>query len=106
MGLGGYLTWTALAREIKERHGVRTIPLELHNGITKLIKSPIFYNNPNFVQEFDNHFGVQVVLNNPDSNYCIQDTRDKAYHKSDKHIIETVCSAYKFLPNSKTFHYK
>ena len=74
MGLGGYLTWTALAREIKLRHGFSSIPLELHGGVTKLIKSPIFYNNPNFIQDFNDQYGVQVVLNNPNSNYCIEDT--------------------------------
>jgi len=93
--LGGYLTWTALAREIHARHAVKTIPVELHGKITKLINSPVFYNNPHFIQEFG-EAGVQVQLNNSLTNYCEIDTSSRAVHKSDKHIIETICSAYGF----------
>tara|TARA_R110000851_G_scaffold252556_1_gene405067 strand:+ start:72 stop:899 length:828 start_codon:yes stop_codon:yes gene_type:complete len=94
MGLGGYLTWTALAREIKNRHNVKVIPVEVHGGITKLIKSQIFYNNSNFIQDFNNDAGLQIVLNNPQTNYCEKDTPTKVFHKSNKHIIETICNAY------------
>ena len=95
MGLGGYLTWTALAREIHARHGVKSIPVELHGNITKLINSSVFYNNPHFIQKFG-EAGVQLQLNNPLANYCEIDTPSRAVHKSDKHIIETLCSAYGF----------
>jgi ADP-heptose:LPS heptosyltransferase len=94
MGLGGYLTWTALAREIRSKYGVRSIPVESYGSGVKLIKSSIFYNNPNFIQEFGGELGVQIQLNNPASNYCLRDTPEKAYHKTDKHIIETVCEPY------------
>lgn len=95
MGLGGYLTWTALAREVRERHGLQTIPVEIHGSTTRLIKSPIFYNNPDFIQSFENNpAGVQIVLNHPGSNYCIKDTPERAFHKSDRHIIESICEPY------------
>ena len=94
MGLGGYLCWTALAREIKLKYGVKCIPMEVHGTTIKLIKSPIFFNNRNIIQNFDGTPGVQMILNHPASNYCIQDTPQKAFHKSDKHIIETICEPY------------
>jgi len=94
MGLGGYLTWTALAREIYHMHGIKSIPIELHGSVTKLIKSPIFYNNPHFIQDFSGELGVQLQLNNSNANYCKTDTAEKAIHKGDRHIIETLCAAY------------
>ena len=94
MGLGGYLTWTALGREIKDRFGAQVIPVEIHGNATKLIKSPIFYNNPSFIQDFNNQFGIQIALNNPATNYCEKDTPTRAFHKSTKHIIETICNPY------------
>ena len=53
MGLGGYLTWTALSREIHSRHGLKIIPMEVHGSVSKLIKSEAFHNNPTIVQKFD-----------------------------------------------------
>ena len=94
MGLGGYLCWTALAREIRNKYGVKTIPLEMHGSVTKLIKSPVFKNNPNVLQDFVGEPAVQIILNHPASNYCIQDTPQKAFHKTDQHIIETICKPY------------
>ena len=94
MGLGGYLCWTALAREIKLKYGVNCIHMELHGTTIKLIKSPNFFNNRNIIQDVNGVTGVQMILNHPASNYCIQDTPQKAFHKSDKHIIETICEPY------------
>ena len=52
MGLGGYLTWTAAAREIRKVTGknVKMFPVEQHGNFLKLIKSPSFYNNSDFFQ--------------------------------------------------------
>jgi ADP-heptose:LPS heptosyltransferase len=94
MGLGGYLTWTALAREIYNLHKIKIIPMELHGAVTKLIKSPIFYNNPHIIQEFSGEIGVQIQLNKKEANYCKVDTPEKALHKGDLHIIENLCMAY------------
>ena len=43
MGLGGYLMWTPLAREVYQRIGVKCLPIELKEdgNIVKLIKSEI-----------------------------------------------------------------
>lgn len=94
MGLGGYLTWTALSREIHSRHGLKIIPMEVHGSVSKLIKSEAFHNNPTIVQKFDGSPAIQVHLNNPITNYCQQDTPQKAFHKSDRHIIQTICAPY------------
>ena len=97
MGLGGYLTWTALAREVFERNsGTKVIPLEAHGRLIKIIKSPAFKNNPHIVQSIEagDQLALPIVLNNPATNYCLKDTPEKAFHKSDRHIIETVCEGY------------
>lgn len=102
MGLGGYLTWTAVAREIKNRIGVKCIPVEqVSNGIIKIIKNEIFHNNPNILQNFeDNAYALPIVLNNPETNYCKKDTPEKASHRYDKHIVEQICEVYGFAPDS------
>jgi ADP-heptose:LPS heptosyltransferase len=99
MGLGGYLTWTAAAREIVERINVpdiKVMPMEqCADGIIKLIKSEIFENNPNIFQELEEDtFVFPIVLNNPQTNYCKKDTPTYAKHRFDKHIIEQICEVY------------
>lgn len=98
MGLGGYLTWTAVAREIRKVTGenVKMFPVEQHGNFLKLIKSPSFYNNSDFFQEADEEeaFLFPLVLNNPAANYCKKDTPTKAIHRYDKHIIEQICECY------------
>jgi len=100
MGLGGYLFWTAVAREISEKkfgnNEIKFLPLESYNhGVIKLIKSEIFANNPRFFQEFkDSEFAFPLVLNNQELNYCKRDTPEKAYHRYDKHVVEQICEHY------------
>jgi ADP-heptose:LPS heptosyltransferase len=99
MGLGGYLAWTAVAREIKKRSSdsVKILPIEKHGSFIKIIDSEIFLNNNDFISVSDKtgeHYIFPLVLNNPDANYCKKDTYEKAYHKSDKHIIEQYCDVY------------
>tara|TARA_B100000674_G_scaffold491254_1_gene508769 strand:+ start:379 stop:1248 length:870 start_codon:yes stop_codon:yes gene_type:complete len=100
MGLGGYLTWAAAAREIYETYGVKMIPIEVHMGqsaagdkipLTRLVKSESFKNNPYVCQEFDGEHGLQVRLNGSSANYVEEEDFLKVVHKSDKHIIETIC---------------
>lgn len=98
MGLGGYLTWTAAAREIRKVSGdnVKVIPVEQHGSFLKIIKSPAFYNNPDFFFDMssESNFIFPLILNNPSANYCKKDTKTKAFHRSDKHIIEQICECY------------
>lgn len=96
MGLGGYLTWTAAAREIVKASGVpKVFPFEQHGNLLKAIKTPIFENNPYILQEFDSKvLSVPMQLNNPNTNYCKKDTREKAVHRYDRHIIQQICEFY------------
>ena len=95
MGLGGYLMWTGVAREIWKRSGVKSLPVESHGSFLKIINSPIFLNNPYIVQPGEVCEVVfPLVLNNPETNYCKKDTPEKAYHRYDKHIISQVCELY------------
>lgn len=95
MGLGGYLTWTAVARELVQRSGIEKVfPFEQHGQLIRPIKSDIFKNNPYISQDFNNERAIPLQLNNPQSNYCKQDTPEKAVHRYDKHIIEQICEMY------------
>ena len=99
MGLGGYLTWTAVAREIITRinqPGLKILPLEQYpGGIIKIIKDDMFKNNPYILQELkENSSCFPLVLNNPQTNYCKLDTPEYARHRYDKHIIEQICEFY------------
>ena len=101
MGLGGYLMWTAVARQIYNASGMKCIPVEmLQHGTWKVIKSPIFHENDAIFQEFEDTENVfPLVLNNPDTNYCKQDTPVKAVHRHDRHIIRQICEYYGLSPS-------
>lgn len=93
MGLGGYLLWTAVAREISHRSNAICLPYEaLDNGMIRVIKDEIFVNNPNFTYDVTNIFPLQ--LNNPHTNYCKLDTPARAHHRYDKHVIAQICEYY------------
>ncbi len=96
MGLGGYLTWTAAVREIVENSekDIKIMPVEANgNAITKIVKSPVFKNNPNITYE-KNHNTGYLQLNHPATNYCTQDSPERAIHVQDKHIIENICEKF------------
>ena len=101
MGLGGYLTWTALAREILAvvDHNVKIFPFEQHGHFLKIIKSPVFENNSDFFMQSDEEYTsdqivLPVAMNNPDANYCKEDTDERAIHRQDSHIIQQICECY------------
>ena len=97
MGLGGYLAWTAVAREISDKipEGIKILPCEGDGkNITKLVRSPVFENNPYIYKEGDGDQAFPMFLNNPETNYCKNDTPLKAYHRGDRHIIEQMCEFY------------
>ena len=102
MGLGGYLTWTAAIRELSTKKlpkDVTILPCEITgNTVTKIVKSSVFKNNPYIysgdLDDFDASKAMILPLNLPQTNYCLEDHPDKAVHRSDKHIIETICEFY------------
>jgi ADP-heptose:LPS heptosyltransferase len=90
--------WTGVAREIWKRTGIKSLPIESHGPTIKMVHSPIFYNNPYVIQpqeKFETVF--PLILNNPATNYCKEDTPERAIHRYDKHIISQVCEAYGIL---------
>ena len=103
MGLGGYLTWTAVAREIRKKYGenIRLMPVEKNGDFFKFIEKnkEMFESNDDFCMSYKNAAKnnwqiLPLVLNNPNANYCIKDTHEKAFHRTDKHIIEQICELY------------
>ena len=98
MGLGGYLTWTAAAREISNNlsDDVRILPCEgYNNNITRVVNDEVFNYNPIISDgKTPGEKVFPLFMNNPETNYCRKDTPHKAFHKSDKHIIETICTYY------------
>ena len=98
MGLGGYLTWTTVAEEIKKASNnphIKFLPIEQHGSLIKLIKSEVFDHNENFVNSYDaSNLILPLVLNNPAANYCKKDEPTRAIHRSDAHIIEQCCEVY------------
>ena len=105
MGLGGYLCWTAVAREIRKKHGnnIKLMPVEQHGSFYKLLYNhkdiEIFKDNDDFCLSYkhgssNSNLILPLVLNNPNANYCKKDTPKKAFHRTDKHIIEQYCEIY------------
>ena len=59
--------------------------------LTRLKKDEMFRNNPYIAQDFNEAHGLQVRLNGDTANYVEKDDFNKVVHKSEKHIIETIC---------------
>jgi len=103
MGLGGYLCWSAVAREVIKKAGssVKLMPVEQYGSFFRFISKDveIFKNNQDFCLDYkaaskNNNLILPLILNNPSANYCKKDTPEKAVHRTDKHIIEQYCEVY------------
>lgn len=97
MGLGGYLAWTAVTREVKKRvdEDIKILPCEGDGkNVTKLVRSPVFENNPYIARPDEQCRMFPLFLNNPQANYCKTDTPIKAHHRYDKHMIAQMCEFY------------
>lgn len=99
MGLGGYLTWTAVAREIKSKiPEVKLLPVEQKGYFLKIIDSEVFHNNEDFLsyesKDYKDQLIFPLILNSEGANYCIDDTPEKAHHRSDVHIINHICEFF------------
>ena len=97
MGLGGHLTWTAVARELYtklDNEDVKILPCEMQgNTITRIIQSEILKNNPYFITNFNKKV-FPLQLNNPNTNYCKFDSPERCVQRCDKHCIEQICEFY------------
>lgn len=99
MGLGGYLTWTAAIHEIHKATGRRCVPGERWSTGFFPKVGPIFRNNPSVAADVDpSELGkfIRIAMNNPATNYCKQDTPERAIHRHDKHIILQILEHYGF----------
>ncbi len=97
MGLGGYLAWTGVIRELSTKlpAGTKILPCEAHGDtITKIVKSPVFENNPNVYNGEKDVKIFPLVLNNPQANYCKLDTPTYTKQRFDKHMIAQMCEVY------------
>ena len=77
MGLGGYLVWTGVIREVAKRlpEDIKILPCEGDGKkVTKLVRSPVFENNPHIYKVGDGEEAFPLFLNNPTANYCKTDT--------------------------------
>lgn len=97
MGLGGYLMWTPLARElVKANQSIKVLPVEKFGDKIRVIKSEIFHNNPNFCDESFSGNVISIVLNDPMTNYCTFDSPQYCVQRHDKHVIQQICDVYGF----------
>ena len=105
MGLGGYLCWTAVAREIRKNTGdsVKLMPVEQYGNFYKFLGNhkdfEIFKDNDDMCIDYrsaslNSNYILPLILNNPNANYCKKDTPERAIHRYDKHIIEQYCEVY------------
>ena len=86
MGLGGHLTWTAVASAVFEEKKLPVLPIE-NSSICEF--SPIFKNNRNFVFNVDeDHFKINI--SDPNLHYLI-DHGHRVTFTTKKHIIEYIC---------------
>ena len=98
MGLGGYLTWTAVARElVKNNKAKKLFPSEVNGNQYREVKSPIWLNNPYLStdrQELIEKQAAVLPLNNREISYCKYDDAVRCVQRADKHCIEQMCDFY------------
>ena len=122
MGLGGYLMWTAVAREYvlqQKRVGCNPLPILVipYESVSYLatqlghlpIKtdemifkgSEVWVHNPRFEKNaMIDYVSFYLMLNDPKTNYCKLDTPERAKHRYDMHVVRQICNHYKLEPQS------
>jgi ADP-heptose:LPS heptosyltransferase len=95
MGLGGHLTWTAVASAIFEEKKLPVLPIE-NSSICEF--SSIFQNNKHFIYDVDSeHYPLN--LSDPNFHYLV-DHGDRVTFTAEDHIISHICKKIK-LKNFK-----
>jgi len=82
MGMGGHLTWTAVAKNLEEKKSIKLFPLEGGSHC----KSGIFLNNPRFSDSPNN--SKKVLFNN----YQYVSDGPRVKFKTKEHIIKWTCN--------------
>jgi len=86
MGLGGHLTWTAVAAAVKKEKQLPVLAIE-NNSICEF--SPIFKNNSNFTFNPDKDY-YKINISDPRLHYLV-DHGDKVSFTTKRHVIEHIC---------------
>ncbi len=106
MGLGGYLTWTAVARELKQRDPERPIVFTTSPSFWNRLRgrphgapidSEVFAHNPHLTPAKDlrpSDDPRYVWLDDPQYRYHSLITREHVRFKSGGHIIELLCRQF------------
>ena len=101
MGLGGYLLWTAVAREVAAKSNdpnFKSIPCHIvSKKYYSRVESDIFMNNPHIAASGESGKFFVLELNNSEINYCKFDNPIKCIQRADKHCIEQMCEYYGIL---------
>ncbi len=100
MGLGGYILWTAVAREVHRHTGRKVV---LTNRVfgrlpwpRKVLDDEVFQHHPAVAANPEDAAGpvVELRLDNRKANYWTRITRDRILYKPGGHAIEMACAAY------------
>jgi ADP-heptose:LPS heptosyltransferase len=100
VGLGGYILWTAVAREVHRKTGRKVV---LTNRVfgrlpwpRKVLDDEVFRHHPAVVTDPKEAAGpvVELRLDNRQANYWTRITRDRILYKPGGHAIEMACAAY------------
>jgi len=100
VGLGGYILWTAVAREYLRQTGHRVL---LTNRVfgrlpypRRVMSDEVFQNHPAIVTDPQaaSPSPHELRLDNRKANYWVRITRDRIVYKPGAHAIEFACAAY------------
>lgn len=100
MGLGGYILWTAVAREVHRQTGRRVV---LTNRVfgrlpwpRKVLTDEVFQHHPAVAANPEDEAAPvqELRLDNRKANYWTRITKDRIDYKPDAHAIEIACAAY------------
>lgn len=86
MGLGGHLTWTAVAAAIFKEKNQPVLPIE-NSSICEF--SSIFQNNKHFTYNVDSEH-YRLNLSDPEFHY-LKDHGDRVVFTTEEHIIAHIC---------------
>lgn len=107
MGLGGYLMWSAVVRELKQRYPEKRIVLATGPSredraqgkkYGRVIESEIFNNNPHLMPVSNIKKGKRVLyvyLDSKKNSYHSTVTEEKVVFKKGGHAIDIICSNYR-----------
>ncbi len=100
MGLGGYILWTAVAREVHRHTGRKVVLTNRMFGRIpfprKVLDDEVFQHHPAVITDRMNTSEPirELRLDNRKANYWTRITKDRIMYKPGGHAIEIACAAY------------